>query len=228
MLDVSGSMHGFPLDTAKTLMRDCIGGLRPTDMFNIVVFAGGTRRCSPRRSGRPRANVEAALQFIGREARRRRHRAAARPQAGAGDSAPATACRARVVRDRRLHRRREAACSISSASICDETNLFAFGIGSSVNRHLIEGMARAGQGEPFVVHRRARLPSAATFRRYIESPVLTGINVTFTGFDAYEWSRRSFPTCSRAGRWCCSANSAASPAGASRSRGRRDGRRTAR
>ena len=33
----------------------------------------------------------------------------------------------------------------------DETNVFAFGIGSSVNRHLIEGIAKAGQGEPFVV-----------------------------------------------------------------------------
>ena len=35
----------------------------------------------------------------------------------------------------------------------DQANLFAFGIGSSVNRGLIEGMARAGQGEPFVVLR---------------------------------------------------------------------------
>ena len=33
------------------------------------------------------------------------------------------------------------------------TNFFAFGIGSSVNRYLIEGIARAGQGEPFVVTR---------------------------------------------------------------------------
>ena len=30
-------------------------------------------------------------------------------------------------------------------------NLFTFGIGSSVNRHLIEGMAHAGQGEAFVL-----------------------------------------------------------------------------
>jgi len=33
----------------------------------------------------------------------------------------------------------------------DHANLFAFGIGSSVNHGLIEGMARAGLGEPFVV-----------------------------------------------------------------------------
>jgi len=33
----------------------------------------------------------------------------------------------------------------------NRTNVFAFGIGGSVNRFLIEGMAKAGQGEPFVV-----------------------------------------------------------------------------
>ena len=40
LLDVSGSMHGFPLDTAKTLMRNLLGKLRPTDTFNIVLFSG--------------------------------------------------------------------------------------------------------------------------------------------------------------------------------------------
>lgn len=33
----------------------------------------------------------------------------------------------------------------------DDANVFTFGIGSSVNRHLIEGMARVGEGTPFVV-----------------------------------------------------------------------------
>ena len=32
-------------------------------------------------------------------------------------------------------------------------NVFAFGIGSASTAHLIEGMARAGQGEPFIVTR---------------------------------------------------------------------------
>src|SRR5262249_59590933 len=48
VLDVSGSMYGFPLDTAKTLMRELIGGLRPTDTFNVLLFSGGSRLFSPR------------------------------------------------------------------------------------------------------------------------------------------------------------------------------------
>ena len=40
LLDVSGSMHGFPLDTTKELMRNLLPSLRPTDHFNIVCFSG--------------------------------------------------------------------------------------------------------------------------------------------------------------------------------------------
>ncbi len=65
--------------------------------------------------------------------------------------------------------------------------MFAFGIGSSVNRLLIEGVARAGLGEPFVVTGPREAPDAASrFRRYIDSPVLTGIDVKFQGFDVYD------------------------------------------
>jgi Ca-activated chloride channel family protein len=67
------------------------------------------------------------------------------------------------------------------------TNVFAFGIGSSVNRHLIEGMARVGMGESFVVTSPAEAPAKAErFRSVVESPVLTGVTVKFDGFDAYD------------------------------------------
>ena len=48
VLDVSGSMNGFPLDTAKKLMSDLANVLRPSDTFNIVVFADGSETFSPR------------------------------------------------------------------------------------------------------------------------------------------------------------------------------------
>jgi Ca-activated chloride channel family protein len=62
------------------------------------------------------------------------------------------------------------------------SNLFAFGIGTSVNRHLIEGMARAGQGEPFIVTQPSEVKETATrFRDLVSSPVLTKIRVTAEG-----------------------------------------------
>src|SRR5262249_10126270 len=69
----------------------------------------------------------------------------------------------------------------------DNTNFFAFGIGSSVNRYLIEGVARAGQGEPFIVTAPQEASAAGDrFREYIETPLLTNVRVNYRGFDAYD------------------------------------------
>jgi Ca-activated chloride channel family protein len=68
-----------------------------------------------------------------------------------------------------------------------QANVFSFGIGSSVNRHLMEGMARAGMGEPFIITRPAEAAAeAARFRRMIESPVLTSVKARFPGLDVYD------------------------------------------
>jgi hypothetical protein len=54
LLDVSGSMHGFPIDTSKELMRNLLPKLRPTDHFNIACFSGANYVWSPSGSRRPR------------------------------------------------------------------------------------------------------------------------------------------------------------------------------
>ncbi|RPJ75608.1 MAG: trypsin, partial [Acidobacteria bacterium] len=69
----------------------------------------------------------------------------------------------------------------------DDANVFAFGIGTSVNRHLIEGLARAGEGLPFVVLGPGEAQRAASrFLEYIESPLLTDVEVRTPGFQAYD------------------------------------------
>ena len=49
-----------------------------------------------------------------------------------------------------------------------QSNLFSFGIGTSVNRYLIEGLAKAGMGEPFIVvrirNRQLQTSSGNTFK----------------------------------------------------------------
>jgi Ca-activated chloride channel family protein len=75
LLDVSGSMHGFPLDTAKTLMRNLLGKLRPTDSFNIVLFSGAAHVRSPQGSIPARKDEIAAAIADIEKSTRRRHRA---------------------------------------------------------------------------------------------------------------------------------------------------------
>ncbi|HET7285865.1 MAG TPA: hypothetical protein VFI71_00300, partial [Pyrinomonadaceae bacterium] len=73
-------------------------------------------------------------------------------------------------------------------------NVFAFGIGGSVNRYLIEGVAKAGMGEPFIVTDETEAGATANkFREYIETPVLTDIHVRSVGFDTYDVNPMNFP-----------------------------------
>ena len=49
-----------------------------------------------------------------------------------------------------------------------------------MNRHLIEGLARAGQGEAFIVTKPERAAEQAErLRRMIDSPVLTQLKARF-------------------------------------------------
>jgi Ca-activated chloride channel homolog len=187
VLDVSGSMNGFPLDTAKKLMRDLIHVVRPTDTFNVVLFADGARTLAPRSLPASSENLERAVRFIG-------------PQPGGGGTellaalkravalprtAPNVARSVVLVTDGYIDAEKDAFAFIREH--LDEANFFSFGIGSSVNRFLIDGVAHAGQGEPFIVTRpEESAKAAAKFRRYIQSPVLTGVRVEFNGFQTYD------------------------------------------
>src|SRR5262249_61164548 len=64
------------------------------------------------------------------------------------------------------------------------TRLFAVGIGSSVNRYLIHGMADAGRGAEMVVTPRDNAEAAidALFRR-VDSPYLTDVELDWNGLD---------------------------------------------
>ena len=67
------------------------------------------------------------------------------------------------------------------------TNFFAFGIGSDVNRYLIEGMAFMGNGEPLVITNPGSAEKQAEqFRNYINTPVLIQIKPNFGAFKAYD------------------------------------------
>ena len=64
VVDISGSMHGYPLDTAKVLLQNLIGGLRPSDTFNVMLFSGSNRMLSPTSVPATRANIEQAIRTI--------------------------------------------------------------------------------------------------------------------------------------------------------------------
>ncbi len=194
VLDVSGSMRGFPLDTAKELMRNLLGALRESDHFNVVLFSGAFAQLSDKSIAANRANIESGIAFVdsaqgggGTELMGALQAAYAIPSVDDGVSRSVV-----LVTDGYVGVEAQAFKFVRER--LDSTNLFAFGIGSSVNRALIEGLARAGAGEPYVVLDPSKARAlAASFQKAVQEPVLTDIRVRFHGFDAYEVAPQKLP-----------------------------------
>lgn len=194
IVDVSGSMNGFPLDVSKKLMRNLITGLRPSDKFNVLLFASTAVMFAEESLSASPENLEKAIGFIGH-------------QPGSGGTNLLSALRRGLNLPRETEGISRSFVVVTDGYIgveeetldlirnnLDAANLFAFGIGSGVNRHLIEGMAHVGQGEPAIITSLAAAPLAAEqFRRYIESPVLTQVKVDFGSFEAYDVEPKSVP-----------------------------------
>jgi Ca-activated chloride channel homolog len=193
IVDVSGSMYGFPLDISKKLLKDLIGNLRPSDTFNVLLFSGGNSVLSERSLPATQENIAKAVRLIdqqqgggGTELLPALKRALALPKAENISRSVV------IVTDGYVSVEAEAFDLIRNN--LGSANMFAFGIGSSVNRHLIEGMARVGMGEPFVITKPEEAPKQAeAFRTLIQSPVLTRVKVEFSGFDAYDVEPATIP-----------------------------------
>ena len=167
IVDVSGSMHGFPLDISKNLLKDLIGNLRSEDRFNVVLFAGGSTVMSETSVAANSGNIARALNVInnqqgggGTELLPALKRALALPKAEGFSRTIVIATDGYVSVE-------EEAFDLIRNNL-DNANMFAFGIGSSVNRHLIEGMAHVGQGEPFLITKPEEASAKAeAFRKLI-------------------------------------------------------------
>jgi Ca-activated chloride channel family protein len=193
VVDVSGSMEGFPLNTSKRLLKDLIEKLRPTELFNVVLFAGDSTVLSPQSLQANPENTARAIHLL-------------EQQRGSGG----TELLAAIQNAMSLPRQEGISRSVvlvtdgyvsGEQGVFDHIranlnrcNVFAFGIGGSVNRYLIEGIAKAGMGEPFIVTEESEAESVAgKFREYIQTPVLTDVQVRSVGFDIYDVNPMRFP-----------------------------------
>lgn len=193
IVDVSGSMYGFPLDISKKLLRNLISNLRPEDRFNVLLFAGGSRVFSEHSLPATKANISNAINLIDNQ------------RGGGGTELLPALKRALALKGTEDYSRSFVIVTDGYVTVEKEAfdlirnnlsnaNFFTFGIGSSVNRYLIEGMAHVGLGEPFIVtnEQEASL-KAGKFRKYILHPVLTNIKVDFKDFNTYDVEPLSIP-----------------------------------
>ncbi len=192
VLDTSGSMSGFPIEKAKETMRLAIDGLNPHDTFNLITFAGDTHVLFPEPVPATPSNMRKAQLFL--ESRR-----------GGGGTEMMKAIRVALdPSDSQEHLR--LVCFMTDGYIGNDmaivgeiqkhpnARVFAFGIGSSVNRFLLDKMAEHGRGEvEYVGLQDDGSAAARRFHERVQHPLLTDISIDWDDLDVSEVYPKQLP-----------------------------------
>jgi len=176
-------MSGIPLETSKKLMLKTLDHLRPFDRFNIITFASESDALWDHPRPATPANIAQARQFVrsllgagGTEMLAGFQRAIAMPHE------PAYLQMFVFLTDGYIGNEHEILAMVHKYR--HKARFFAFGIGSSVNRYLINGIGEDGGGTSMVVIPRNPNEAARAMQQFfqaIDSPVLVDVQVDWGG-----------------------------------------------
>ncbi|HEY2934473.1 MAG TPA: VIT and VWA domain-containing protein [Acidobacteriota bacterium] len=192
VLDTSGSMQGFPIEKAKETMSLALNSLYPQDTFNLITFAGDTHILFPEPVPATRENLRKAQEFLA-------------SRSGSGGTEMMKAIRAALdPSDRQNHMR--IVCFMTDGYVGNDMEIiaevqrhpnarvFAFGIGSSVNRFLLDKMSDYGRGEvEYVSLQDDGSAAARRFHERVRNPLLTDISVRWNGVQVEDVYPRRTP-----------------------------------
>lgn len=192
VVDTSGSMNGFPIEKSKEVMRMALTSMNPRDTFNIITFAGDTRILFSQPVEPTAENVAKAREFI------EGHR-------GAGGTEMMKAIRAALEPTRSQQHIRVVAFLtdgyvgndmeiVAEVKKYSNARVFSFGIGSSVNRFLLDKMAEFGRGEvEYVSLNDDGSAAAKRFYERVRNPLLTDIKLDWGGLQVSEVYPKQIP-----------------------------------
>ncbi|HEY0546960.1 MAG TPA: VIT and VWA domain-containing protein [Pyrinomonadaceae bacterium] len=192
VLDTSGSMEGFPLEKAKETMKLALDNLYPQDTFNLITFAGDTAILFPQPVPATKENLQKAQKFL-------------ETREGGGGTEMMKAIKAALdPSDAQDHVR--IVCFMTDGYVGDDMTIigevqkhpnarvFSFGIGSSVNRFLLDKMAEEGRGEvEYVSLTDDGSAAARRFHERVRNPLLTDISVDWNGLSVADVYPKRIP-----------------------------------
>ncbi|MBN2360120.1 MAG: VWA domain-containing protein [Deltaproteobacteria bacterium] len=188
VLDCSGSMSGVPLDKAKAAVRRVLGKLEPPDTFQIINFSLSASSLGPVPLLADRGNLERGLRYLDR-------------LHGEGGTMMIEGIKAALdfphqeghvrlvsfLTDGYIGNEAEILAAIHSK--LGRSRIFSFGVGSAVNRYLLEQMARVGQGAVAYVglgDTRDDERAVDAFYDRIARPALSDIQIDWQGANVSE------------------------------------------
>jgi Ca-activated chloride channel homolog len=186
VLDCSGSMSGEPIRQAKAAIARALRRLQPEDSYQLINFSTRASQLGPTPLEASPVNVERGLAYLN----------SLNSDGGtmmiegikAALDFPHDPRRLRFVTfltDGYIGNEAEILAAIHKR--LGASRIFSFGVGSSVNRYLLDGMARAGRG---VVTYLALNGDAAQvmdeFFARISHPALTDVQIDWSGLEVEE------------------------------------------
>lgn len=199
VLDTSGSMRGFPIEKSKQLAGKLIDSMHAGDTFNIITFAGHTSILWDRPRPNTPENRAEAQDFLS-------------SLRGSGGTEMMKAINAALVQTPTRQpvggaRPLRIVCFLTDGYVGNDlaiidavrrnaatTRVFSFGIGNSVNRYLLDGMAHAGRGEVEYVTLESEAAAAVErFHERVLAPVLTDIDIDWGTLPVAEVYPRQIP-----------------------------------
>lgn len=179
VLDCSGSMGGRPIQIVKKAAKKLLSELRPDDKFNIWAFSNSATAFQAAPVFADETNVDAGKDFV------RRLRAGGGTQMVAGVRAalskPAPEEYIRIVAmftDGYIGN--ESAVLAEAGRLLGPARLFAFGVGSSVNRYLMDRLAFVGRGKADYILLNDKPEDAINrFVGRLAKPVLTDVSMNW-------------------------------------------------
>ncbi|BCM91648.1 hypothetical protein IAD21_03523 [Abditibacteriota bacterium] len=186
VIDQTGSQMGAPIEKAKETMRYCIGNLNPGDTFQLLGFNTDVYPCFPQPVQATAENIQKALDYL-------------KPLAGGGgtDILKAADYALQIPDD---PNRPRIVSFMTDGYVGNEgdilqyvrehrksARMFPFGVGNSVNRYLIDGMAREGRGVPeYALLNEDGQKLASRFYDRVANPVLLDVKADWQGLPVAE------------------------------------------
>lgn len=179
VLDTSGSMNGAPLEASKVFMRHALNNLRTGDHFRIISFNSTATEYSTQPQLATTDNIKRGLNFVdGLSARGGTEIANSISQAFRVAPKDGNIRLVTFLTDGYIGNEATILNQISGS--IGDARIFAFGVGTSVNRYLLSEMGRKGRGfARFIDPTEDMNDAAISLATRLNAPVLTDISLDF-------------------------------------------------
>ncbi|MEH2443585.1 VIT domain-containing protein [Nostoc sp.] len=182
LVDTSGSQSGDPLWKCQELMRRFINGLNPNDTFTIIDFSDTVRQLSKKPLPNTAENRAQAIAYINNLQADSSTEMLSGIRTAINFPTPAGRLRSVVLlTDGYIGNENKILAEVQQ-HLQVGNRLYSFGVGSSVNRFLLNRIAEIGRGISQIIrHDEPTEEVAEKFYRQINNPVLTNIQISWQG-----------------------------------------------